>query len=133
MDIFAYATREKLRFETSKGNLTVEDIWDLPLTAKDGNLSIDVVGKAMTNAVRDNEGNGAFVAIKDVEEDLPLKTRLDILKHIRDHKVDYAARAEKAVLTKAKKQRLMEILAKKEDEALEGQSAEEIEKMIAEL
>jgi len=133
MDIFAYASRKKLRFETPKGNLSTEDLWDLPLTAKEGNLSIDVVGKAMTNAVRDNEGNEAFVVVEGSEVDPSLKIRLGILEHIRDHKVNYANRVEKAILTKAKKQRLMELLEKKKGEALEDHSVEEIEKMLEEL
>lgn len=133
MDIFAYASRKKLRFETVKGNISVEDIWDLPLTAEGDDMSIDVVGKAMTNAVKDNEGNEAFVVIKGTEADPSLKVRLGILEHIRDHKLDYAARVEKAALTKARKQRLLELLDKKKDEADGEQSIEEIEKMIEEL
>jgi len=133
MDIFAFATRKKLRFETPKGNLSTEDLWDLPLTAEGDNLSIDYIGKKVTNAVRDNEGNEAFVAVKGVEIDPSLKVRLSILEHIRDHKVDYANRAEKAILTKARKQRLVELLEKKRNEADGEHSAEEIEKMIAEL
>jgi hypothetical protein len=133
MDIFAHASREKLRFKTTKGSLSVEDLWDLPLTSSDDNLSIDAIGKGVVNAVKDNEGNESFVIVKGTEENVTLKVSLAILEHIRDHKLDYAARADKAVLTKAKKQRLLEILAKKQDDALEENTAEEIEKMIAEL
>lgn len=133
MDHFFYAIRHKLRFETSKGNLTVEDVNDLPLTAEGDNLSIDYLGKGVTNAIRDNQGNEAFVTVKDSKEDVTLQVKLKILEHIRDHKIDYAARAEKATLTKARKLRLVELLAKKKDEADGEQSIEEIEKMIAEL
>ena len=42
-DIFKQATKLKLRFSSVRGDLTVEDLWDLPLTSK-SNLSLDGVG-----------------------------------------------------------------------------------------
>jgi len=131
MDIFAYATRTKLRFETDRGNLTVEDLWDLPLTDENGGLSIDSIGRIMTKAVRDNEGNEAFVSTKEKDDEgLPLKVKLQILEHIRDHKVEYAARAEKAVLTKARKQKILEIIEQKKVGALEEKSVEELQELL---
>lgn len=130
MDIFAYAARNKLRFETPRGNLNVEDLWDLPLTAEGDALSIDVVGKAMTRAVKESEGDEAFVVTKKTEEDLAVKVRLQILEHIRDWKLDYAERAEKAAITKARKSQILELIQKKKDEALSEKSVEELEQMI---
>ena len=133
MDIFAYATRNKLRFETDKGNLTVEDIWDLPLTAPEGQLSIDVVGKASAKAVKDNDGNEDFVVTERTKDESSLTIRLKILEYIRDHKVDYANRAEKAAMSKAKKQQILEVIKKKKDEDLESKGIDELEKMLDEL
>ena len=36
MNIFEYATRAKLRFASSRGDLTVEQLWDVPLRSTDG-------------------------------------------------------------------------------------------------
>ena len=36
IDIFKQAAKAKLRFPSSKGELRVEDLWDLPLTSKTG-------------------------------------------------------------------------------------------------
>jgi hypothetical protein len=36
MDIFEKASREKLRFSTSQGQFSVEDLWNLPLTSPSG-------------------------------------------------------------------------------------------------
>lgn len=33
ISIFEQASRQKLRFETSAGKLSIEDLWDLPLTS----------------------------------------------------------------------------------------------------
>lgn len=133
MDIFAYAARNKLRFETPRGNLNVEDIWDLPLTAEGNALSIDVVGKAMARAVKESEGDEAFVVTKKTEEDLTVKVRLQILEHIRDWKLDYAAKAEKAAVTKARAARIREIIENKKDEELGEKGIEELEQMLADM
>ena len=35
-NIFEYATRSKLRFQSSHGVLTVEQLWEVPLRSKAG-------------------------------------------------------------------------------------------------
>lgn len=41
-EMFQQATRLKLRFSTSQGQLTVEDLWDIPLTST-RNASLDSI------------------------------------------------------------------------------------------
>lgn len=44
-DLFLAASRAKLRFATVQGSLSVEDLWDLPLTTSRGNkASIESIG-----------------------------------------------------------------------------------------
>ena len=45
-NLFMQATREKFRFESSKGDLSVEQLWDLPLTSRTG-FDLDTVAKAV--------------------------------------------------------------------------------------
>lgn len=47
--LFELATRQKLRFASPKGLLTVEDLWDLPMT---GNTSLDSVSKLANRDVK---------------------------------------------------------------------------------
>jgi len=44
--IFEKATQEKFRYPSTKGLLTTEQLWELPLTAKSG-FSLDDVAKAV--------------------------------------------------------------------------------------
>ena len=39
MDIFKQAAKQKLRFKTSQGLVTTEDLWDMPLLSKTKPLS----------------------------------------------------------------------------------------------
>ena len=42
--LFIQASRTRLRFSSVNGDLTVEDLWDLPLT---GNLSLEAIGNKL--------------------------------------------------------------------------------------
>ena len=46
MNLFEIASRNKLRVPTTKGDLTVEQLWDLPLKSANG-LSLDSIAIAL--------------------------------------------------------------------------------------
>jgi len=131
MSVFKTATRKKFRYESTKGSLSTEDLWDLPLIAPEGEVSLDVVAKTINKSVQMSEEE-SFVEVK-TETDNTFKVMLDVVKEVIAHKIDMAERAKKTVETKAKKQKLLGILETKEDEELKEYSSEEIRKMIEEL
>lgn len=133
MEMFAFATKKKIRFETSKGLLSVEDLWDLPLTSDNGRPNLDDIAKGIYKAMKEGEevsfvkSNAASNAAFNV-----LKTKFDIVKYIIDVKLAEAEAAKKAKETKARNQRILELIAQKEDEALASKSKEELLAMLAE-
>lgn len=133
MEMFAFATKKKIRFETSKGMLSVEDLWDLPLTSDNGRPNLDDVAKGIYKAMKEGEeisfvkSNAASNAAFNV-----LKTKFDIVKYIIDVKLAEAEAAKKAKETKARNQRILGLIAQKEDEALASKSKEELLAMLAE-
>lgn len=133
MEMFAFATKKKIRFETSKGLLSVEDLWDLPLTSDNGRPNLDDIAKGIYKAMKEGEevsfvkSNAASNAAFNV-----LKTKFDIVKYIIDVKLAEAEAAKKAKETKARNQRILGLIAQKEDEALASKSKEELLAMLAE-
>lgn len=132
MSLFEQATRSKLRFYTTKGVLNVEDLWDLPLISKSGTqVNLDDLARAAYKEMEESACQ-SFVQ-KSTKTSEVAKLRFDIIKHIIDVKLadrDAASeRAEKA----AKKQRILELIANKEDESLAGKSLEELQKLAGEL
>lgn len=125
MNIFEKASRIKLRINSTKGILSVEDLWDLPLE-KLNNLAKDVNRKLREQGEEDFLGNTP-------SRDSKLSLTLDIIKEVITVRLGEKLKQEEAAEKKAKKERLMAILARKEEESLEGKSAEEIRKLIAEL
>ncbi len=131
MNIFEQASRTKLRFPSLKGLLTVEDVWDLPLTSKNG-VSIDALGTATMRELK-ALGEESFLTTKPNLARSEHELRLAVLKYIADvRQAENNARlqaAERAM----ERQKLLDIIGRKKDEALESLSLEELQKRAAEL
>ena len=69
------------------------------------------------------------------EEDpyIELNIKVEIVKHIFNVKKVEAQQREDAVIKAEKKQRILDILAKKQDDSLNNMSEEELIKMLDEL
>jgi len=137
MSIFEQATRQALRFAAPVGALpagtfTTEQLWELPLTSKTGRTNLDGMARAVHSELKGLE-EVSFVDSKPDPRKTELELQLEILKHIIAAKLAERDAAKLAVQNAEKKQRLMAILAAKEDEKLTGMSKEEIEAEIARL
>lgn len=132
INLFAQATRLKLRFTSPQGDLTVEDLWGLPLTSeRPAKASLNVVAQAIDNAM------GASVS-KNFVDDTPavspeLSLKLDVVKYIIG--VKKAENAAKLASDAAKREleTLTAALADKSNEAIKNMSAEELQARITAL
>lgn len=123
MNLFEYATRNKLRF-AYKGVISVEDLWDLDLE------SLDYIYKGLKKQTKVDEEEGLLT--KKVENE-KLNVAIKIVEHIFNVKKEEIEKAKNQALKKAEKQKLLAILANKKEAELENKSVEELEKMIEEL
>ena len=125
MEKFEQASRMKLRFNTDRGAITTEDLWDLPL---EENGILDELARDLTRQMKDAEV-GSFVVKKSSTSAL-LELQLDIVKHVITNKLAEVERKEQELVRKAKKQKILGIMARKEDAELEDLSKEELEKLL---
>ncbi len=131
MNIFERAIRRKLRFSTNRGDLTTEQLFDLPLISNDS-FDLDNVARDISRELRDiNEGS--FVNAKPDPRKTELELQLEIVKHAIESKQADIAAAEKRQATVEKRRRLVDALAAKEGEELAGKSREELLKELEEL
>lgn len=128
--MFEKASRLKLRFTTSKGDITVEDLWDLKLTSRNG-FDLDSVAKNLNTAVKES-GEESFVLKRNTKNAI-LDLKFEIVKHIIKVKMDEAEVAEKSAENKSKKETILGIIANKQNEELQGKSVEELTKMASSL
>lgn len=122
--IFEYATRNKVRF-SFRGLISVEDLWDLSLT------NLDSIYKELNKQSKQSEEE-SLLNIKTQEDEL-LNVQIEIVKHIVSVKLAEKEAREKASAKKAQKQKIMSIIAAKQDEALQNSSIDELQKMLDEL
>jgi len=123
-NIFEYATRNKVRF-SFRGLISVEDLWDLSLT------NLDSIYKELNKQSKQSEEE-SLLNIKTQEDEL-LNVQIEIVKHIVSVKLAEKEAREKASAKKAQKQKIMSIIAAKQDEALQNSSIDDLKKMLDEL
>lgn len=114
----------KLRFGTSKGQLTVEDLWDLSLE------NLDVLAKNLDKQVKESSDTSFIKKKSSVNETAQLA--FDIVIHIINVKLKEAEDRKLLADKKAKKQQLLSLIADKENDALASKSLEELKSMVAE-
>lgn len=126
-NMFEIASQKKLRFESPRGQIDTESLWDIPLTST-SNFSLDVIAKAIARQIRTEEEE-SFVTIRTAGSDI-LQLKLDIVKHIIAVKLAEKEAQKNASAVKAKKEILLGALAEKETEGLKAMSKEQL---LAEL
>lgn len=131
MNIFEYATRNKLRFESEAGYLTVEQLWDLKLTSTRG-VSLDSVGRGIRKKLREQEDE-SLVENTSTKASKELAIQFEIVKTIIATIQEEKREATKKAARQIEAARLREILAKKSEEKLDNMSEDEIKARLAEL
>ncbi|MFC7545640.1 hypothetical protein [Plantactinospora sp. GCM10030261] len=124
MTIFEKATREKFRYPSTKGLLTTEQLWELPLTAKSG-FSLDDVAKAV-NAELQAVDTESFVATEANPAKVTLEIKLEVVKHVIAVRLAEDKAAKAAAAKKLEKEKLLAVLDRKQDAALENLTEAEL-------
>lgn len=129
-NIFEQASRMKLGFQTTKGQLSVEQVWDLPLTSKIGQPNLDAL------AIGLDEQLGTKKKISFVDSgatgDPTVQLRFDIVKHIIDARLSENKAASEAAAKRERNQKIMAELASRKDKAIATMSDSDLEKLLAE-
>lgn len=130
-NIFEYATRTKLRFASIRGELTIEQLWDVPLRSKD-DFNLNVVAKTTNKALKEISEE-SFVETTKTAEHTRRETALEVVKYVIETKIAEETAAEKRAANKKEKEKLLQILAEKQDGKLSELSEKELKKRIADL
>lgn len=131
INIFEYATRNKLRFASIRGELSVEHLWDVPLRSRD-EFNLNVLAKSASKALKDIAEEN-FVETTKTAAHARSEAALSVVKYIIDTKLAEEATAKDRAAKKLEKEKLLAILAEKQDGKLSELSAEELQKRIAAL
>lgn len=131
-NLFETATRLKLRFESPRGLLTVEQLWDVPLRGA-GDFTLNEIAKAAHRTHKDLAEEN-FV---DAEAQTPARRKgelaFKIVRHVIEVKLKEEAARQNLEAARREKARLLEILAEKKAGALSALTEAEIQKRIDDL
>jgi hypothetical protein len=131
MEIFAIAAREQYRFATPRGLVTVEALWQMPLSAKDG-FDLNNTAKAVNNELK-AMAEESFVDEKPVPGRQHTENRLEIVKYVIATKMAENTAARSAIAKKEEKQKLLTLLDDKNNEELKKLSPAELRARIEAL
>jgi len=122
--MFERASRIRLRFETQQGMLDVEDLWDIPLTNTRGRANLDDIARSLSKKLKETETE-SFV-VKAPKADEATQLAFELVKHVIEVRLAENEAAQLIKTNKEKKQRLLALITKKENEQDEGRSLEDL-------
>lgn len=123
-NLFEMATRSKMRFPSTKGELSVEDLWDL------SDKDLDVVYKNLKDQeVKSSEES----LLDDANVDPKLTAAIGIVKYIFITKRNERLAEKERINKKLTQKKYIDALSKKQDEAIEKMSEAELRAMIDSL
>lgn len=114
-NIFENAARKKIRFESDVGLINTEDLWDLPVE------SLDEIYKNLNKKKKVSSEGSLLKNRKSATESL-IDTQIEIVKNIVETKLAEKEARETAAEKKAHNEKIMEIIERKQDAALEKKS-----------
>lgn len=128
-------TEEKWRFDSVRGPLSLEEVYDLPLTGNNG-LNLDSVAIAIYNKIKANEQTTvSFVdeTSKSSKENQRLEGQLELVKE-RIADVTARNKANEDMQAKAvEKAKIERLIAAKEQEALSNLDVDQLKEMLEKL
>lgn len=122
MENFKLASQQKLRFQTNKGLLSTEQLWDLSLT------DLDTLAVAL-EAEHKESGKKSFLTKTSVK-DKTAKLRFDVVLDVLNTKLEEQQIAAEAREIKEHNRKILQLISEKQDESLKGKSIKQLEAML---
>ena len=126
--LFEQASRLKLRFASPQGVISVEDLWDLPLTSRTHKANLDDIARTYSRELKEQETE-SFVT-KPARKNKLLVLGFEIVKRVIEVRLEENAATKDAAAKAARKAKILELLAKKTDEKDGAKSEEELLKEL---
>lgn len=122
--MFEIAVRNKFRFPF-RGAISTEDLWDLSVQ------QLDEIFKTLKS--QEKKAQEESLLNVRTPEDTVLETKIEIIRYIVGVKLEEANQAQRAKETRGKREKILAILAEKQDADLRNKSPEELQAMLDQL
>jgi len=125
MEKYKKAVKSKLRFKTSRGLLTLEQLWDTPLI-----VLVEAIRKAKEEIGEVSKDDELSFLEENHTVDETMQLRFDILKDVYLSKKKENKERRDEALIKENNEKIMSLIHQKEEEELKNKDIEELKKMI---
>jgi hypothetical protein len=139
-NLWQKATRLKYRFAIGATALSLEQLWDLPLTSTKAQIpntapvaDLDTIARGINRQIKDLAEESFVDTAKNNPLRAELEDKLALVKAVIQYKLDAADKRAAAAEKQERRRQLAEALAGKRQEELLGKSAAEIEAELAKL
>lgn len=119
---YKQAIRQRLRFQTEKGAITTEQLWDLNITDLD-KLAVSL------NEECEKSQKKTYLS-KKTDENAVSKLKFEIVYDVLSTRIEEAEQAQKSKGIREFNQKIEAIIAKTKEAELGNKSVEELEKML---
>lgn len=125
------ALRSKVRFATNRGPMTIEQLFEMPLTSRD-DFNLEMVAQAVHTEL-EKAGAKSFVGSKSNPKKVELQVKMDIVIWVIQIKeAENEAKRDK-VSKDAQRELLRQALANAQSSALSEMTVEQIQAKLKEL
>ena len=132
-NLFLVAAQRQFRFDSPKGQLTVEDLFTLPLTSSVGKANLNDIAVALFKKVKETDEGLSFVDSTPSAVNVEATQKLELVKEVIAIKKAEQASKVAAANRQAERQRLMELIQRKKEEADAGRSMDDLLAQLAAL
>ena len=122
MENYKLASQQKLRFQTTKGSLTTEQLWDLSLD------ELDALAVSLEEEHKKKKKKSFLV--KTSAKDKTSKLKFDIVLDVLNTKAEAIQVASEANEVKEHNKKIISLIAEKQDDKLKSMSIKDLEKQL---
>lgn len=126
VNIFKEVVKKGLTFSTNKGNVLPQELFNIPLTSKNG-YDLDNISKVVLAELRCTQED-SLVTTATLDTDNTL--RLEILKVVISDKQKEIADKEESIAKDAHNRKIKDLIESKKEDDLKGKSLEELEALL---
>lgn len=130
MDIFKKGTKLNLRFSSVRGNVSIEDLWVIPMNSGDG-FNMEQIAQTAHSEL-EKLGVKSFTGKSSGKTDVA-ELRMEIIKEVIADRIAEADAKIDAIKNKQRVAKLEAILMSRKEQADEEMSTEDIEKELEAL
>lgn len=127
-NLFLIASKRKFRFASAKGDLTVEQLWDLPLSAKSG-FDLNSVAISVNNELK-GLVQESFVETRSNPRRTDLEQMLEVVKTVISVKQEENRLATERAAQVTMRNKIRQAIESKKDQKLQEASLEDLEAQL---